>query len=320
MAEVGKRWTHEDFKAWTQGSTDAGKASEDTLPSNWPDGVEVDSSKRAPWLPPDWRQGMKVTAGTRRRVFVSPEGKFFATKDKVEKELGRTLEDIKEVAAPPRKDWPDWLPTDWTMGQMQVNGDKLRTRYYSPSGQGMYNKDAVEGYALKFPSSGPKPKASSPASPSGPSGSPSSGKPKAKRKDASDASPESKGAAGDGGPASPAPEPAAKRPRPDAATDEEVEGLSGGEPGEGYALQKCRGDAAWLVLPDDVISLDLKAIGGQVEAAGWSCSARDERRWSFAGSPDLVLYPSGKLLVRSGAGEDAGRVAKQYVDSWLALE
>jgi len=128
-------------------------------------------------------------------------------------------------------------------------------------------------------------------------------------------------AGGGGTPAAAAELPSAKRAKLDtSSTDEEVEQIQDGKPGDGYALRQCRANAAWLVLPNDVISLDLQAIGGQVQAAGWQCSARDERRWNFTGSPDLVLYPSGKLLVRSAKSEDAGRIAKQYVDSWLALE
>jgi len=386
----GRRWTFTDFKFWLEEDAEEKekKAGEDSVPSHWPAGVELDG-KRLLWLPPDWGQGSKISMGGNKvRVFISPEGKIYHSKRDVEKEVGRTLEEgagkdpetekrkekREKSEAPPRKDWPEWLPLDWTMG-MAMSAGTLRPRYYNPTGQGFFNRGSVEAHVQKLKSSpaanspstngaaspsskrtrkkdaagtSPEPKAevsSVAAQPDSKSGSAredskvadttsGSAEPNARKADPPDRTGGAEAKNGSAQPEAAKPEGAnaaaapdrvdgspQKRPRLDgASTDDEVEKIGDGEPGDGYALRQCRAGAAWLVLPSDVISLDLKAIGGQVEAAGWSCSAREEQRWSFTGSPDLVLYHSGKLLVRSGQGEDAGRIAKQFVDSWLALE
>lgn len=290
--------------------------------------------RRLPWLPGDWGQGLKLSLGGNKiRVFLSPEGKIFHNRRDVEKEVGRTLENIekapekekkdKKKDAPPRKDWPTWLPADWTMGARESAGVP-RPYYFSPGGQGFFNRQALEAFLLKGGA------ARAPAAPEARRRPPAAEERRTRRSQAAAAAapPEPAGAAAPGpepaeaapGPAEAA-EPAAKRARAgEGGTDEELETLCEGQPGEGYASRECRGGSAWLLLPDAVVSLDLAAVGAQVEAAGWRCSARDEQRWSFTGSPDLVLYPSGKMLVRSGKREDVGRIARQYVDSWLAVE
>ena len=68
-------------------------------------------------------------------------------------------------------------------------------------------------------------------------------------------------------------------------TDSELQGLASADVdlGSGYRLESCRGGAAWAVVPNDVIAIDLLAVGDRFETAGWVTTASDELQRSFKG-------------------------------------
>jgi len=166
----GKKWTFMEFKAYLEeegiekGKGVTAEKTDKTVPSHWPPDLEVDT-KRHPWVPADWGQGLRTSSisGKNRAVFVSPEGKIFHNRRDVEKACGRTFEDVKVPEAPKKKDqadrpeappqsyWPEWLPLDWIMSS-RISSGSTRPYYFSPSGRGFFNRGAAEEYIQKNPS------------------------------------------------------------------------------------------------------------------------------------------------------------------------
>ena len=109
--------------------------------------------------------------------------------------------------------------------------------------------------------------------------------------------------------------------------DSEVEAMEPGDvPSEGaapgYRLLECRGGAGWVVLPDDVVSVDLEAVGGRIERSGWVRAERREAKHVFDSEfeklPPLHFYAGGgRLLVRSSHRPVAERIATVLVSDWL---
>mmetsp|Transcript_10422 Transcript_10422/g.28993 ORF Transcript_10422/g.28993 Transcript_10422/m.28993 type:complete len:445 (-) Transcript_10422:221-1555(-) len=60
-------------------------------PAHWPRGVRVDVNRPVYWLPKGWGQGVKTTCVARLVAYVSPEGKCYYHRHKVEEVLGRKL-------------------------------------------------------------------------------------------------------------------------------------------------------------------------------------------------------------------------------------
>jgi|TARA_B100001996_G_scaffold365199_1_gene334885 hypothetical protein len=79
----------------------------------------------------------------------------------------------------------------------------------------------------------------------------------------------------------------------------------------------CGNKAAWQIVVDGVESIDLELVGQRIEAAGFEVGIRTRLAWTFTGSADLTLYPSGKLLVKTQDKELAAQIAQDHVNSWV---
>lgn len=83
----------------------------------------------------------------------------------------------------------------------------------------------------------------------------------------------------------------------------------------GFSILRCRSGAAWVVLPDDVLSIKLEVFGPRFVKAGWKSTSTSEKCHKFSGQPDLALYGSGgKLLVKAKDEAVALKTAAQYID------
>ena len=85
-----------------------------------------------------------------------------------------------------------------------------------------------------------------------------------------------------------------------------------------FLLEMCSGRAAWTVIPNNVSSIDLEEITVRIENEGWVCTLRNRLCCTFTGEADITLYPSGKLLVKSGNRDVAEKIAKHHVQVWLS--
>ena len=79
----------------------------------------------------------------------------------------------------------------------------------------------------------------------------------------------------------------------------------------------CGNRAAWQIVVDGIESIDLELVGQRIEAAGFEVGIRTRLAWTFSGSADLTLYPSGKLLVKTQDKELAAQIAQDHVNSWV---
>jgi hypothetical protein len=84
-----------------------------------------------------------------------------------------------------------------------------------------------------------------------------------------------------------------------------------------HVLEVCSGRAAWQVIPNEQLSIDLDAVGAKIVAAGWDCTLENRLCHTFSGEVDLTLFPSGKLLVKTADRETATRIARTHLDDWL---
>jgi hypothetical protein len=85
----------------------------------------------------------------------------------------------------------------------------------------------------------------------------------------------------------------------------------------GFVLEMCSGKAAWTIIPADNIAIDLERVSKRIEEAGWTCTIRNRLCYVFVGKAGLTLFPSGRLLVKSGDEEFARKIAARHVEIWL---
>ena len=88
-------------------------------------------------------------------------------------------------------------------------------------------------------------------------------------------------------------------------------------PEDSFVLEMCGNKAAWQIVVDGGESIDLGLVGQRIEAAGFEVVIRTRLAWTFSGSADLTLYPSGKLLVKTQDKELAAQIAQDHVNSWV---
>ena len=84
-----------------------------------------------------------------------------------------------------------------------------------------------------------------------------------------------------------------------------------------FLLEMCSGRAAWTVIPNNITDIDLENVTKIIENEGWTCTLRNRLCCTFTGKADITLYPSGKLLVKSGDREIAEKIARHHVEVWL---
>ncbi len=88
---------------------------------------------------------------------------------------------------------------------------------------------------------------------------------------------------------------------------------------EDYLLEMCSGRAAWTVVPEKIDKIDLEIVSARIESGGWVCTLRNRLCCTFSGElADITLYPSGKLLVKSGERDVAASIAELHMQVWLA--
>jgi len=85
---------------------------------------------------------------------------------------------------------------------------------------------------------------------------------------------------------------------------------------DGFAMELCGNKAAWQIVPEGVTSINLEKVGQIIQEAGYTVGIQTRLCWTFSGPCDLTLYPSGKLLVKTGDKELAATVAEQHVSTW----
>ena len=85
---------------------------------------------------------------------------------------------------------------------------------------------------------------------------------------------------------------------------------------DGFAMELCGNKAAWQIVPEGVTSINLDKVGQIIQEAGYTVGIQTRLCWTFSGPCDLTLYPSGKLLVKTGDKELAATVAEQHVSTW----
>ena len=79
----------------------------------------------------------------------------------------------------------------------------------------------------------------------------------------------------------------------------------------------CGNRAAWQIQVDGIEKIDLEAVGGKIESAGYTVGIRTRLAWTFSGPAELTLYPSGKLLVKTEDKELAANIARKHVEEWV---
>ncbi len=88
---------------------------------------------------------------------------------------------------------------------------------------------------------------------------------------------------------------------------------------EDYLLEMCSGRAAWTVVPEKIDKIDLEIVTARIEAEGWNCTLRNRLCCTLSSElADITLYPSGKLLVKSGERDVAATIAERHMQVWLA--
>ena len=85
----------------------------------------------------------------------------------------------------------------------------------------------------------------------------------------------------------------------------------------GFVLEMCSGKAAWTVIPAHNVTIDLDRVSNRIEEAGWTCTIRNRLCNVFIGEAGLTLFPSGRLLVKSGDEELARKIGVKHVETWL---
>ena len=85
---------------------------------------------------------------------------------------------------------------------------------------------------------------------------------------------------------------------------------------EGFAMELCGNKAAWKIVPDGIESIDIGAVGVKISEAGFQAEVQSRIVWTFTGSADLTLYPSGKLLVKTEDKDVAEEIARLHCSEW----
>jgi hypothetical protein len=84
-------------------------------------------------------------------------------------------------------------------------------------------------------------------------------------------------------------------------------------------MELCGNKSAWQIELQGVDSIELEAVGTNIEAAGYTIGIRTRLAWTFSGPAELTLYPSGKLLVKTGDKDLAAKIAESHVNEWVKV-
>lgn len=89
---------------------------------------------------------------------------------------------------------------------------------------------------------------------------------------------------------------------------------------EDWLFEMCSGRAAWTIAPKTDLGIDLAEVGARIAAAGWTITLENRLCWTFTGSCDLTLYPSGKLLIKTDTAETAREIGRRHLREWLTAD
>ena len=81
-------------------------------------------------------------------------------------------------------------------------------------------------------------------------------------------------------------------------------------------MELCGNKASWQIVPDGVDSIDLEQVAMKIIEAGFEADVQSRMVWTFTGSADLTLYPSGKLLVKTADKDVAEEIAQLHCSEW----
>lgn len=84
-----------------------------------------------------------------------------------------------------------------------------------------------------------------------------------------------------------------------------------------YLLEVCSGRAAWQVQPSTQEDIEMAVVAKKIVDAGWECTLENRLCYTFSGQVNLTLFPSGKLMVKTGDKQLAHEIAKKHVEVWL---
>ena len=85
---------------------------------------------------------------------------------------------------------------------------------------------------------------------------------------------------------------------------------------EGFAMELCGNKASWQIVPEGIESIDLELVAMKITEAGFEAEVQSRMVWTFTGSADLTLYPSGKLLVKTADKDVAEEIAHLHCSEW----
>ena len=85
---------------------------------------------------------------------------------------------------------------------------------------------------------------------------------------------------------------------------------------DGFAMELCGNQASWQIVPEGITAIDLEQVGARIIESGFEAGVQSRMVWTFTGSADLTLYPSGKLLVKTADKELAEQIAQQHMLEW----
>ena len=85
---------------------------------------------------------------------------------------------------------------------------------------------------------------------------------------------------------------------------------------DGFAMELCGNQASWQIVPEGITAIDLEQVGARIIESGFEAGVQSRMVWTFTGSADLTLYPSGKLLVKTGDKDLAEQIAQQHMSEW----
>ena len=81
-------------------------------------------------------------------------------------------------------------------------------------------------------------------------------------------------------------------------------------------MELCGNQASWQIVPDGIKSIDLEVVGSRITEAGFEAGVQSRMVWTFTGTADLTLYPSGKLLVKTADKGVAEEIARLHCSEW----
>ena len=82
-------------------------------------------------------------------------------------------------------------------------------------------------------------------------------------------------------------------------------------------MELCGAKGSYQIVPDDITAIDLDAVGGAIEAAGYEVGVRSRLCWTFTGRCEMTLYPSGKLMVRTEDNDRCRRRSSARLPQWV---